>query len=228
MYQFFSRGGQSIGASVSISPSNEYSGLISLIDGFDLLAVQRTLKSLLQHHSSKPSIFQHSAFFMIQLSDPYMTNGKTRAFTRWTFVHKITSLLFNMSRLVIAFLPRSKCLLISWLQSPYLQWFWNPKENKVSHGFHCFPIYLTWSDETRCWEGLGAGGEGDDRGWDGWMASLTGWTWVWVNSGSWWWTGRPGMLWFMRSQRVGHDWVTELNWTDETRCHDLHFLNVEF
>ena len=90
---------------------------------------------------------------MIQLSDPYMTNGKTRAFTRWTFVHKITSLLFNMSRLVIAFLPRSKCLLISWLQSPYLQWFWNPKENKVSHGFHCFPIYLTWSDETRCWEG---------------------------------------------------------------------------
>ena len=65
-----------------------------------------------------------------------------------------------------------------------------------------------------CWEGLGAGGEGDDRGWDGWMASLTQWTWVWVNSGSWWWTGRPGVLWFMGSQRVGHDWATELNWTD--------------
>ena len=64
-----------------------------------------------------------------------------------------------------------------------------------------------------CWEGLGAGGEGDDRGWDGWMASLTRWTWVWVNSGSWWWTERPAMLWFMRSQRVGHDWVNELNWT---------------
>ena len=64
-----------------------------------------------------------------------------------------------------------------------------------------------------CWEGLGAGGEGDDRGWDGWMASLTRWTWVWVNSGSWWWTGRPGVLWFMGSQRVGHDWMTELNWT---------------
>ena len=65
-----------------------------------------------------------------------------------------------------------------------------------------------------CWEGLGAGGEGDDRGWDGWMASLTWWTWVWVNSGSWWWTGRPGMLRFMGSQRVGHDWATDLNWTD--------------
>ena len=65
-----------------------------------------------------------------------------------------------------------------------------------------------------CWEGLGAGGEGGDRGWDGWMASLTRWTWVWVNSGSWWWTGRPGMLRFMGSQTVGHDWVTELNWTD--------------
>ena len=64
------------------------------------------------------------------------------------------------------------------------------------------------------WEGLGAGGEGDDRGWDGWMASVTRWTWVWVNSGSWWWTGRPGMLWFMGSQRVGHDWATELNWTE--------------
>ena len=65
-----------------------------------------------------------------------------------------------------------------------------------------------------CWEGLRAGGEGDDRGWDGWTASLTQWTWVWVNSGSWWWTGRPGVLWFMGSQRVGHDWATELNWTD--------------
>ena len=66
-----------------------------------------------------------------------------------------------------------------------------------------------------CWEGLGAGGEGNDRGWDGWMVSPTLWTWVWVNSGSWWWTGRPGVLWFMGSQRVGHDWVTELNWTEE-------------
>ena len=70
-----------------------------------------------------------------------------------------------------------------------------------------------------CWEGLRVGGEGDDRGWDGWMASPTPWTWVWVNSGSWWWTGRPGMLWFVRSQRVGHDWATGLNWT-ETRLGD--------
>ena len=69
-----------------------------------------------------------------------------------------------------------------------------------------------------CWEGLGAGGEGDDRGWDGWMASLTRWTWVWVNSGSWWWTGRPGVLRFMGLQRVGHDWATELNWTELNIC----------
>ena len=102
--------------SFSISPSNEYSGLIFFrIDWFDLLAVQRTLKSLFQHHSSKASVLQCSAFFMVQLSYPYMTTGKTIALTRWTFVGKVMSLLFNMlSRLVIAFLPRSKRLLISW------------------------------------------------------------------------------------------------------------------
>ena len=101
--------------SCSISPSNEYSGLISFrMDWLDLLAVQGTLMSLLQHHSSKASIFQRSAFFTIQLSHPYMTTGKTIALTRWTFVGKVISLLFNMmSRLVIVFLPRSKCLLIS-------------------------------------------------------------------------------------------------------------------
>ena len=82
-------------------------------------------------------------------------------------------------------------------------------------------------EKTLMLEGLGAGGEGDNRGWDGWMASLTQWTWVWVNSGSWWWTGKPGMLQFMGSQRVGHDWATELNCT-WTRWHDLSFLNVEF
>ena len=99
--------------------SNEYSGLISFrIDWFDLLAVQGTLKSLLQHHSSKTSILQRSAFFIVQFSHPYMTTGKTIALTRWTFVVKVMSLLFNtLSRLVITFLPRSKCLLISWLQS---------------------------------------------------------------------------------------------------------------
>ena len=106
--------------SFTISPSNEYSGLNSFrIDWLDLLAVQGTLKSLLQYHSSKASILQHSAFFIVQLSHPYMTTGKTIALTRWTFVDKVMSLLFNMlSRLVIAFLPRNKCLLISWLQSP--------------------------------------------------------------------------------------------------------------
>ena len=106
--------------SFSISPSNEYSGLISLrMDWLDLLAVQGTLKSLLQHHSSKASILRCSAFFTVLLSHPYMTTGKTIALTRWTFVGKVMSLLFNMlSRLVITFLPRSKCPLISCLQSP--------------------------------------------------------------------------------------------------------------
>ena len=106
--------------SFNVSPSNKYSGLISFrMDWLDLLAVQGILKSLLQHHSSKASILWHSAFFMVQVSQPYMTTGKTIALTRWTFVGKVISLLFNMlSKLVINFLPRSKCLLISWLKSP--------------------------------------------------------------------------------------------------------------
>ena len=121
MSQFFASGGQSIWSfSFSIRPSNEHPGLISFRMGWlDLLAVQGTLRSLLQHHTSKASIFQHSAFFIVQLSHPYMTTGKTIALTRWTFVGKVMSLLFNMlSRLVITFLPRSKHLLISLLQSP--------------------------------------------------------------------------------------------------------------
>ena len=107
--------------SFSINPSNEYSGLISFrMDWLDLLAVQGTLKSLLQHHSSKASLLWHSAFFIVQLLHPYMTTGKTIALTRWTFVGKVMSLLFNMlSRFVLAFLPRSKRLLISWRQSPF-------------------------------------------------------------------------------------------------------------
>ena len=131
--------------SFSISPSNEYSGLISFrMDWVDLLAVQGTLKSLLQHHSSKVSILQCIAFLIVQLSHPYMTTGKTRALTRWAFVDKIKFLLFNMlSRLVITFLPRSKCLLISWLRSPFAVTLEPPPQNKVSHCFHCFPIYLT-------------------------------------------------------------------------------------
>ena len=106
--------------SFNISPFNEYSGLISFrMDWLDVLVVQGTLKSLLQHHSSKSSILRHSAFFIVQLSHPYVTTGKTKALTRWTFVGKVMSLLLNMlSRLVITFLPRSQRLLISWLQSP--------------------------------------------------------------------------------------------------------------
>ena len=114
--------------SFSISPSNEYSRLISFrMDWLDLPAVQRILKSLLQHHSSKASIFWCSAFFIVQLSHPYMITRKTIALTRWTFVGKVMSQLFNMlSRLVIAFLPRSKCILCSWLQSTYAV-FWGPR-----------------------------------------------------------------------------------------------------
>ena len=119
--QFFAWGGQSIGvsASASVLPI-EYSGLISVrMDWLDLFAVQGTLKCLLQHYSSKASILQHSTFFTVQLSHPYMITGKTIALTRWTFVSIVMSVLFNMlSRLVIAFLPRSKHLLISWLQLP--------------------------------------------------------------------------------------------------------------
>ena len=121
MSQFFTLGGQSIGVSASASfPSNEYSGLISFsIDWLDLLAVQWTLKILLQNHTSKASILQHSSFFIVQLSHSYMTIGKTMVLTRWTFVGKVMPLLFNMlSRFVITFRPRSKRLLISWLQSP--------------------------------------------------------------------------------------------------------------
>ena len=127
MNQFFASGGQNTGVSASAS-----SGLISFrIDWFDLLAVQGTLKSFLQHHSSKASIVQHSAFFIVQFSHPYMTSGKTIDLTRWTFVGKVMSLLFNMlSRLVITFLPRSKRLLISWLQSPSAV-ILEPPQNKV-------------------------------------------------------------------------------------------------
>ena len=117
-----------------------------------ILAVQGTLKSLLQHHSSKASILQCSVFFIVQLSHPYMTTGKTTALTRLTFVDKVISLLFNMlSRFVIAFLPRSKRLLISWLQSPSAV---ISEPSRIAchcfHCFHCFPIYLPWSGGTRC------------------------------------------------------------------------------
>ena len=135
--------------SFSISPSNEHPGLISFrMDWLDLLAVQGTLKSLLQHHRSKASALQHSAFFLVQLSHPYMTTGKTVASTRWTFVGKVMSLLFNMlSKLVITFLPRSKRLLISLLQSPSAV-ILEPRKIKsdtVSTVSHLFP--MKWWDQ---------------------------------------------------------------------------------
>ena len=121
MSQFFPSGGQSIRVSASALVFQSYSGLIFFrMNWLDLLEVQGTLESLPQHHSSKASILQQSAFFIVQLLHPYTTTGKTITLTRWTFVGKVMSLLFNMlSRLVIAFLPRSKCLLISWLHSPF-------------------------------------------------------------------------------------------------------------
>ena len=127
--------------SFSINPSNEYSGFISFrIDWFDLLAVQGTLKGLLQYHNSKASILWHSALFMVQLSHPYTITGKTIALTIQTFVSKVMSLLFSMlSRFVTAFLPRSKHLLISWLQSPP---DFGAQENKICYCFHFSPLYL--------------------------------------------------------------------------------------
>ena len=129
--------------SFSISPSNEHPGLISFrMDWLELLAVQGTLKSIFQHHSSKASTLRCSAFFIVQLSHPYITTAKTIALTRWTFAGKVMCLLFNMlSRLVITFLSKSKHLLISWLQSPS-EVILEPPKNKASHCFHCFPIYL--------------------------------------------------------------------------------------
>ena len=129
--------------SFSIIPFKEYPGLISFrMDWLDLLAVQGTLKSLLQHHSSKESIHRRSAFFTVQLSHPYITTEKIIALTRRIFVGKVKSLLLNMlSRLVITFLQRSKCLLISWLQSPSAV-ILEPKKIKSDNCFHCFPIYF--------------------------------------------------------------------------------------
>ena len=136
--------------SFSFRPSNEHPGLISFrMDWLDLLAVQGTLKSLLQHHSSKASILLRSAFFIVQLSHTYMTIGKTTALTIWTFADKVMSLLFNtLSGFVISFLPRSKCLLVSWLQSASTV-ILKPKKI-VCPSSHCFPIYLPWSDGAGC------------------------------------------------------------------------------
>ena len=137
--------------SFNISPSNEYSGLISFsMDWSDLLAVQGTLKSLLQHHSSKASILRRSAFFIVQLSHPYMTSGKTIALSRWIFVDKVMSLLFNiLSMLVITFLPRSKCLFILRLQSPSAV-IWSPP-TPPQKSLPLFPLFLHLS-AMKCWD----------------------------------------------------------------------------
>ena len=144
--QFFTSDGQSIGVSASAEYSLE--GLISFrIDWLDLLVVQETLKSLLQHHSSKASVLLHSAFFRVQLSHPYVTTGKTIALTRWTFVGKVMSVLFNMlCRLIIAFLPRSKRLLTSWLQSPSGVILEPPKIKSVTVSF----VFPSICHGTRC------------------------------------------------------------------------------
>ena len=139
MSQLFTSDGQSIGASPSACPSNEYSGLISCrLDWLDLLVVQGTLKSLLQHHSSNASILRRSAFFIVQLSHPFMTPGKTTALTRQTFVSKVTSVLLNIpSRFVVLFLLRSKPVSISWLPSPSTV-ILEPRKESQS----LFPLYL--------------------------------------------------------------------------------------
>ena len=135
--------------SFNISPSKEHPGLTFFrMDWLDLLAVQGTLKSLLQHHSSKALIFQCSAFFRVQLSHPYITTGKTIALIRWTFVDKVISLLFNMlSRLVITFLPRSKRL--NFMAAITICSDFGAPHNKVWHCFHCFPIYFPWNRWAR-------------------------------------------------------------------------------
>ena len=142
--------------SLNIRPYNEYLVLISFkMDWLDLLAVQGTLKSLLQYHNSKVSILWHSAFFIVQISHPYMTNGKTIALTRWNFVGKVMSQLVNMlSRLVIAFLPRSKRLFFLFFFFYFMAAVticsdFGASQNKVCHCFHCYPIYFPWSDGTR-------------------------------------------------------------------------------
>ena len=150
---------------------------------------------------------------MVWVSHPYNTTGKTIDLIRRTSVGKVMSWIFNMlSKMVTAFLPRGTCL--NFMAVVTICSDLGALENKVCHCSHCLPIYLPWChlmrrvdslEMTLMLGGIGGRREGDDRGWDGWIASLTRWTWVWVNSRSWWWTGRLGVLRFMGSQRVGHD-----------------------
>ena len=149
MSRLFITGSQGIGPSASVLPMNIQGWFPLELTGFISLQWRDSWESSLQNHNLKESILWHSAFFMVQLSYLYMTTGKTIALARWTFIGKVMPLLFNMlSRFVIAFLPRSKCLSILWLQS--LSTDFGAQENKICHYFHFSPIYLPWSDETRC------------------------------------------------------------------------------
>ena len=167
---------------------------------------------------------------MVQLSQPYVTTGKTIALTTQTLVGREISLFFNTQSRFVSF-PAEKqssdFMAVVTIHSEF-----RAQEEEISRYFHLSPFYLPCGNWKRpwCWEGLEAGGGGDDRGWDGWMASLTLWAWIWVNSGSWWRTGRPGVLRFVGSWRVRHDWATELNWTElnGAKCLILafFFLNI--
>ena len=149
---------------------------------------------------------------MVQLSHPYMTTGKTIALTMWTFVGRVMSLLLSMLfRFLLAFLPRSRHLLLSWLQSLSTM-ILEPKKIKsvtTSNTLATWCKELTHWKTRWCWERLKAGGEGDNRRWDGWKASSVQWTWVWVSSGRWWKTGKPDVLQSMESKRGGHVWVNK-------------------
>ena len=152
----------------------------------------------------------------------------------WILMNYLTNIEWKMPLLLANFWTlefsgtHSNSWLHTWVTDVYLvaceKCWWQGERSTV-----CLTIRLLFTHWKRlwCWEGLGAGGEGDNRGWDGWVASLTRWTWVWVNSRSWWWTGRPGLLWFMGSQRVGHNWATELNWT-ELKSINGHLLSVNY
>ena len=159
------------------------------------------------------------ALFVVMLSKAHLTSHSRMSGSRWVITPSWLSWswrsFLNSSSVYSCylFLISSASVRRSVLGVLWKEWCWSWNSSTLATSCE----ELTHWTRLWCWEGLGAGGEGDDRGWDGWLASLTRWTWVWVNSGSWWWTGRPGVLRFMGSQRVGHDWATELNWTETHR-----------
>ena len=170
-------------------------------------------KLLVQHSSSPVTIYSHTAvhicsYFPFTLSLPLLPSLGPHLCSPSLHLYScpVITLISSLSQLSVFFIPQliNTCY--------WKEWCWSWNSSTLATTCEELPHWKRlW-----CWEGLGAGGEEDDRGWDGWMASLTRWTWVWVNSRSWWWTGRPGMLRFMGSRRVRHDWVTELKWTNES------------